>query len=312
MLFTQHNTLLIPLLIGFLLDALIGDPQWLPHPIRFFGKIISFCDKKFNYPPRQKFKGLVVATTLVVFTFVSLFVIQKIFSQINYADYIFNSIMFFFAISNHSLISESFRVEKYLRNGDLEKARYYLSWIVGRDTQNLSAHKIRTATLETMSENLSDGVIAPMFFYLIGGIPLMFTYKMINTLDSMIGYKNDRYREFGWFSAKILDDAANFFPARLTAFFMFLCCPRKLVAKHIFTFARCHTSPNSGYPESALSGILNCQFGGPNTYKGKEVIKPYIGNNPRELSSKDFTIAASVNISSSIIALVISIIIILL
>lgn len=297
----------LPMLIGFVLDAIIGDPHKLPHPIRLFGNCISFFEKILNKGSHRRAKGVVVGAVLVASTFLILYLIERLLSDYKIAFYAFNSIMFFYAISNRSLIEESYRVEKYLRIGDIPKARYYLSWIVGRDTENLSPSKIRISVMETMSENLSDGVIAPIFFYVIGGVPLMFAYKMINTLDSMIGYKNERFLDFGWFSARILDDSANFIPSRLTALLMFVCCPKRRVAKTILKFARCHTSPNSGYPESALAGILNCRFGGPNTYNGKIVDKPYIGSNERELDASDFRKTAITNISVSVLAIIISV-----
>lgn len=298
----KNMDMLIPMLSGFLLDAIVGDPQKLPHPIRLFGRIISFFEKKYNKGSHRKLKGVAVGFFLTSAVFAVLFATERCIASYTVVYYIFNTIMFFYAISNRSLITESYRVEKYLRLNDMENARYYLSWIVGRDTDSLSEHKIRTAVLETMSENLNDGVIAPIFFYMLGGIPLMFAYKMINTLDSMIGYKNQRFLDFGWFSARILDDAANFIPSRLTALFMFLCCPKMRVIQNILRFGRCHSSPNSGFPESALSGILDCRFGGGNLYGGVLVEKPYIGNNDRTLTPKDFNKAAIINISVSLLA----------
>lgn len=292
---------LIPLIAGLLLDALLGDPRWLPHPIRLFGNMIAFCELEFNRGKHRKMKGVFVGLGLVLLVFGVLYGIQILLKELPVAKHIVNTILFFYAISNRSLIAEAMKVEQKVKKGDLPAARKQLSWIVGRDTSQLSFHQIRTATLETLAENLSDGVIAPLFFYAIGGIPLMMAYKMINTLDSMIGYKNDRYKDFGWFSARILDDAANYLPARLTAFFMVLFPPSARGFRFIRKYARKHASPNSGYPESALAGILNCRFGGPNVYHGKVVEKPYIGENNRELTHADVLLAAFANIRVTLI-----------
>ena len=174
-----------------------------------------------------------------------------------------------------------------LKTNGLQGGREQLSYIVGRDTRNLSEQQIRTAVLETLAENLSDGVIAPLFYYALGGVPAMLAYKMANTLDSMIGYKSEKYREFGWFAARF-DDVVNFVPARITALLMVVLSlsPRGLA--YIFKFGHKHSSPNAGYPEAALAGILNCRFGGPNVYHGQLVEKPYIGANPRTLTNTDF------------------------
>lgn len=294
--FAVYSDFLIPLIGGIILDALLGDPRWLPHPIRLFGKMIAFCEQRFNKGNRRKRNGVFVASGLVLMVFFLLFAIEWLLADFPIMKNSINTILVFFAIANRSLISEAMKVEKQIVKEDLVAARKQLSRIVGRDTSRLSFQQIRTATLETLAENLSDGVIAPLFFYAIGGVPLMFAYKMINTLDSMIGYKNEKYRDFGWFAARILDDAANFIPARLTAFFMVLIPPSVRGFRFIRSYARCHASPNSGYPESALAGILNCRFGGPNIYHGKLVEKPYIGEHERELSHADVLRACIINV----------------
>jgi adenosylcobinamide-phosphate synthase len=185
-------------------------------------------------------------------------------------------------------------VEKVLSNEGLEAGRKRLSWIVGRDTSQLNTTQIRTAVLETLAENLSDGVVAPLFYYAIGGLPLMFAYKMVNTLDSMIGYKSERYRQFGCFAART-DDVFNFIPARVTALLMLLVTFRWNVLPFVLKYGPKHASPNSGYPESAMAGILKCRFGGPNVYHGVLVEKPFIGTNQREITAKDIRRACAVN-----------------
>ncbi len=237
-----------------------------------------------------------MASALVLFVFFFLYGLERILSPYPVALLAVNTVLFFYAIGNRSLISEALKVEKLVEKGDIPAARKQLSRIVGRDTSQLTEKQIRTATLETLAENLSDGVIAPLFFYALGGIPLMMAYKMVNTMDSMIGYKNEKYRDFGWFAARILDDAANWIPARLTAFLMVSLPPSRRGFRFVRTFAGNHSSPNSGYPESALAGILNCRFGGPNIYHGKLVEKPYIGDNDRNLIHADVIHACCVNV----------------
>jgi len=186
----------------------------------------------------------------------------------------------------------------------LEKGRAQVARIVGRDTANLDAQEIRTAALETLAENLSDGVIAPLFWFMLLGVPGMAAYKMINTLDSMIGYKTDRYKDFGCWAAHI-DDIANWIPARLTALLMVFAAGRPSLLKFVHRYGRNHASPNSGYPESALAGILNCRFGGTHTYFGQEFYKPFIGENPRELTTQDASRAIRINIISELLMLAI-------
>lgn len=294
--FITYQDFLIPLLGGLLLDAFIGDPHRLPHPIRLFGSMIALCDRQFNRGNHRKRNGVLVASGLVLLVFLFLLGLERILTPYPAVLLIINTILFFYAVSNRSLISEAMKVEMLVVKGDIPAARKQLGWIVGRDTSQLTAKQIRTATLETLAENLSDGVIAPLFFYALGGIPLMMAYKMVNTMDSMIGYKNEKYRDFGWFAARILDDAANFIPARLTALLMVLFPPSGRGFRFIRKYAGCHSSPNSGYPESALAGILNCRFGGPNVYHGKLVEKPYIGENDRDLSHADVLRACFINI----------------
>ena len=166
--------------------------------------------------------------------------------------------------------------------------------IVGRDTHDLSAQEVRTAALETLAENLSDGVIAPLFWYMLLGVPGMLAYKMVNTLDSMIGYKTERYKDFGCWAAHI-DDIANYIPARLTALLMVFAAGRPQLVRFVWKNGRNHASPNSGYPEAALAGILNCRFGGPHYYFDQLFDKPYIGENDRMLTTNDMKKAIRVN-----------------
>lgn len=297
---SSYSLFFLPLLFGLLLDALIGDPHRLPHPVRLFGYLIAKLEGFCNRGAHRKLKGAIVSSSLVLLVFVSFYFFCEVLRPQPLWYILFTTIFFAYGISSRSLIDEAGKVEKALVSGDLPRARRWLSWIVGRDTDRLNEAAVRRATLETLAENLSDGVIAPLFFYLIGGLPLMMAYKMVNTLDSMIGYKNDRYRDFGWFAARILDDVANYIPSRLTAYLMVLLpySPRGL--SFIRRFGRAHSSPNSGFPEAALAGILDCRFGGPNYYHGRLVDKPYIGENPRGLTHADFLKAVRINLRTAL------------
>lgn len=294
----------IPILLGSILDALLGDPYSLPHPIRFFGSLISFFERHWNQGNHRKLKGAVMTLLLVSSVWFFFTVLLHWTKEFVFLNLIITSVFFFYGVSSRSLLDEAWKVERKLILNDLTGARKQLSWIVGRDTEHLSASQIRMATLETLSENLSDGVVAPLFYYGIGGIPAMMAYKMINTLDSMVGYKSERFRLFGFFSAK-LDDVANFIPARLTAFFMIVVSGSIRALHFVRRYGSKHASPNSGYPESALAGILNCRMGGPNVYHGEVVVKPYIGSDSRDVGHNDFLKACTINIKVTIICVLV-------
>ncbi len=304
----EINYTLLTIIIGITLDTIIGDPYWLPHPIRVFGNMISYFEKKFNKGSHKVLKGALTWLSLNSIVFILFLAIQLILNKYELILSIINGIFFFYCISSRCLIHEGLKVEKYLVNNDITGARKQLSMIVGRDTDTLNPSQIRSSVIETLSENLSDGVIAPLFFFAIGGIPLMMVYKMCNTLDSMIGYKNEKYKDFGCFSAKA-DDVTNFIPARLTALIMIIASFSKRALLFIFKYGKSHSSPNSGYPESAIAGILNCRLGGPNNYFGKTVTKPYIGSNPRPLTHSDIIKTCLVNGVSSFIGYIIVILI---
>ena len=213
-------------------------------------------------------------------------------------------LLIFFCLAGTTLIREV-RQTFLAVDRSLEDGRKQVARIVGRDTSELSAQEIRTAALETLAENLSDGVIAPLFWLVVGGVPGMLAYKMVNTLDSMIGYKTERYKDFGCFAAR-LDDVANYLPARITAFLMVLASDRLSLLKFVAQYGSKHASPNSGYPEAALAGILNCRFGGPHTYFGQLFDKPYIGENDRPLTTDDMRIAIRINRTAECLALLFS------
>ncbi|MBE9509803.1 MAG: cobalamin biosynthesis protein CobD [Bacteroidetes bacterium] len=296
---SEFYQIAIPLIIGFILDSLLGDPLWLPHPIRWFGNVISSFENKLNNKKKTTLKGCCTALVLISATYFAFYGILEFSRPFKYIYYPLASVFVFYGLANQSLITESLKVEHKLTNEGLEAGREQLSCIVGRDTSQLSENKIRIAILETLSENLSDGVIAPLFYYAIGGIPLMLAYKMVNTLDSMIGYKNERYRQFGFCAAKF-DDIANFIPARITALLMIFITLSRRGFTYVLKFGHKHTSLNAGYPEAALAGILDCRFGGSNVYHGKLVEKPFIGTNNKPITQNDIYKACIINYVTSL------------
>ena len=288
------------LFTGFLLDQILGDPEKWPHPIVAFGKAISFFEKRFNKGRFRFLKGTFTTLLLTGSVFaVSFFGLKLILDYSSTIWYVATSIIVFFCLAGCTLRKEVRMVFEAL-NESTEKGRNQLSRIVGRDTQYLCPQQIRTAALETLAENLSDGVIAPLFWFTLFGAPGILTYKMINTLDSMIGYKNDRYQLFGRFAAK-LDDVANYIPARITALIILLVAGKTDKIRKTFINGKNHASPNSGYPEAALAFILNCRFGGPNYYFGQLVEKPYIGTQEKQLTNRDLQIAIKTNKYSELV-----------
>ncbi|MBD5357608.1 MAG: cobalamin biosynthesis protein CobD [Bacteroides sp.] len=296
---------IIPLLIGWLLDLLFGDPIQLPHPIVWYGKAISKLEHRFNCGSHRKIKGGFVAVGLIVTVFIAASFILKFITPIKWLEIIVQSVAVFYCLAGTTLIREVRMTFKAV-DKSLDDGRRQVGRIVGRDTSNLSAQEIRTAALETLAENLSDGVIAPLFWYTLLGVPGMLAYKMVNTLDSMIGYRNARYREFGCVAAHI-DDIANYIPARLTALLMIIASGHISLLGFVRKYGRQHASPNSGYPESALAGILNCRFGGPHDYFGERVDKPYIGDTYRDFTTVDATTAIRINRSAEVLAVILTI-----
>lgn len=290
------------LLGGFLLDTWWGDPRRLPHLIVGYGQLISFAEKRLNRDRYLFVKGMLLTLLYVSLSFTIPFVLKMFLYQfgLTYLWVGIGLVLLFYCLANKTLVKEGYAVFSELNTKGLAAGRQRLSWIVGRDTSNLSAHQIRTATFETMSENLSDGVIAPLFYFAILGVPGAMAYKMINTFDSMIGYKNDRYEKFGKSAAK-LDDLANLIPARLTAFLMLLVSFKIQGIGVVVREGKKHTSPNAGYPEAALAYILNCQFGGPNVYGGKIVEKPFIGTKKRDIKHQEIRQVAFINYSVTLV-----------
>ena len=288
----------IAFIIGWLADFVFGDPALLPHPIVWFGRMISFGEKRLNRGSHRKMKGALMAIFLIVFVFAVAWLIRWwLIRQALWLVWVFDAVVVFYCLAGTTLIREVRAVFVAL-DRSLEEGRAQVARIVGRDTSELSAQEVRKAALETLAENLSDGVIAPLFWLMLLGTPGMLAYKMVNTLDSMIGYHTERYLDFGCWAAHI-DDIANYIPARLTALLM----GGKL--GFIRKYGRNHASPNSGYPEAALASILDCQFGGPHKYFGEMFYKPFIGDHDRELSTADMKTAVRVNRTAEVIMVII-------
>lgn len=285
-----------PLLIGWALDLWLGDPHWLPHPIVGFGRLIAGGERRLNHggDRRRFWAGTLLTVLLVTGVFAVCAGIQAWLAQLHpWAGVGSAATAVFFGLAHRTLIAEGRAVFRAL-DKNLDAGRVQLARIVGRDTTRLDAPQVRTAVFETMAENLSDGVVAPLFYYALGGVPAMLAYKMVNTLDSMIGHHDARYEWFGKTAAR-LDDIANLIPARLTALLMVLVSGSARGLRFVARYGRAHASPNSGYPEAALAGILDLRFGGPLVYEGERVEKPWIGENPRPIAAGEIALVVRVN-----------------
>ncbi|MDD2463513.1 MAG: adenosylcobinamide-phosphate synthase CbiB [Desulfobulbus sp.] len=269
---------------AFALDSLLGDPRWLPHPIRWMGKAIEVAEPRF----RRWFANELVAGGLFAFTLIlgcwglSALVVSLAYRAHSLAGFLVETVLLFYCFSARSLSQAAMEIYVSLGAGHVDTARSQVAMIVGRDVERYQSDDIARATVETVAENAVDGVISPLFFAALGGAPLALAYKMVNTLDSMVGYKNPRYLLFGRIAARI-DDLANALPARFSV--MLIALASRLVTntssglalKTAWAEGKNHASPNAGYPEAAFAGALGVQMGGPNYYHGKLVEKPYIG-----------------------------------
>lgn len=293
-------TFLYILIAGFVLDLCLGDPKWLPHLIVGYGNLIGKGEQLLNRGNYRFVKGMFLTVLLVgLSVVVPWFFIAYLRSESWLMDEILvSTIAVFYCLANKTLVKEGKAVIHELSQHGIEAGRKRLSWIVGRDTSELNEQQVKKATFETMSENLSDGVIAPLFWFACLGVPGIMAYKMINTFDSMIGYKNERYEQFGKFAA-ILDDVVNYVPARITAVLILIVKGKLNGIRFVFTHGKKHSSPNAGYPEAALAFVLECQFGGPNLYGGKLVEKPFIGLHKRMLLDHEINDVAWINYAAS-------------
>ncbi|RZB29603.1 MAG: adenosylcobinamide-phosphate synthase [Desulfobacteraceae bacterium Eth-SRB1] len=279
---------------AYVVDIIIGDPRRFPHPVVIIGKAVKYLEDKIRllYPFDKKKGGIILWFAVVIpVYFITCGAIKGCLLINPLFGAIITVLLASLTLATKSLYNESKVVLNALNRGDIEEARKSLSMIVGRDTENLNEQGICRAVIETVSENLSDGIVAPMFYLAIGGVPLAMAYKAINTLDSMVGYKNARYGDIGWFSAK-MDDIWNWIPARLTGFIIILAAfILRLNWRDSWRImrrdGRNHSSPNSGMPEAAAAGALNIQLGGKIQYFGKIFHKPMIGDRIKEIDRDD-------------------------
>ena len=298
---------------GFILDLIFGDPHWLPHPICLIGNLIGFLEKNLRRLLAPGKTALLLGGALMVVIVLSLsyavpYAVLMLAEQVSpWLRFALETVMFYQIFATKCLRDESMKVYTALHNNDLEDARVKLSWIVGRDTKELTAEEVTKGAVETVAENTADGIIAPMFYMFIGGAPLAFLYKGINTMDSMVGYKNDKFLYFGRCAAK-LDDVANFIPARITGILMILASyflnMNSAGAWKIFWRDRYnHLSPNSAMTESVTAGALNIQLGGDHYYFGKLVHKDTIGDNIRPVEAEDIVAVNNLLYMTAVISL---------
>lgn len=283
---------MISILVAVILDFLIGDPYNFPHPVKAMGKIISLEErigrKLAKNSTGLKITGFVIVVLNITIGFVMPLLLLKVLQENKILFFVINTYLIYTCIAARNLHYEAIMVSKALEKG-LEEGRKRLSYIVGRDTKNLNEDEIIKATVETVAENTSDGVIAPLFYIFIFGASGGLAYKFINTMDSMLGYKNEKYENLGYFPAKT-DDLFNLIPARLTALLMNISSIGRFSffnGVKIVKRDRCnHKSPNSGYPESAVAGLLGIQLGGGNYYFGKYIDKPSIGDSLSKINKE--------------------------
>lgn len=283
-----------------LLDLLIGDPRWLPHPVIGMGKAISGLEAAIRRRvPARRFKAaglllpLCVAGGTLLLTWAAIWLLARVSPWLAAGAHV---VLIATTIAAKGLRDAGLEVKGALDRGDLPAARHSLSMIVGRDTDGLPAHEVARGAVETVAENIVDAVVSPLFYALIGGAPLAMAYRAVNTLDSMVGYKNEKYLHLGWASAR-LDDIANYIPARLTALLLVaIAWLQKLNASRAWRTvrkdARLHPSPNSGYPEAAVAGALGIRLGGENVYHGVKSFRAYMGEKTRETEADDIKQAA--------------------
>lgn len=304
---------LISIYLGYILDLIIGDPYSFPHPVKYIGKLIktleSFIRRVFKTEGLLKFGGFILCIATVAIAYIVTYLFVNIF-KFNYILYILvNGFVIYTTLATKCLKDEAIKVYNVLKTGDLEKSRIQLSYIVGRDTTELNEKEIIRATVETVAENAVDGIISPMFYAFVGGAPLAMAYKAINTLDSTVGYKNDKYLNLGFASAK-LDDIVNYVPARLSVLFMPIASMiLGYNAKNSFKIGirdrKNHKSPNCALSEGAVAGALGIQLGGTNVYFGKEVYKPTIGDKMTNINVENIMDTNRIMYMSSLVSLII-------
>ncbi|HHV81306.1 MAG TPA: adenosylcobinamide-phosphate synthase CbiB [bacterium] len=306
------------IVMGYIADLIFGDPYWFPHPVRFIGRFISSFEnllrRLVHSETSEKIAGFILTGVTVVISYLVVWILLKI--SLSVSTLLFHIVNIFFiytVLATRCLGDEAKKIYRYLINGDINNARKALSYIVGRDTEKLDVQGICRAVIETVSENTSDGIVAPLFYLFLGGVPLAMAYKAINTLDSMVGYKNERYINMGMASAR-LDDIANFIPARLTSFLIAIASfitglnPRRSLSI-MLRDGRNNPSPNSGYPEASMAGALGVRLGGPSSYGGQIVEKPYIGDPEDTVTPEHIILSTRVMYVTSLLALITGLII---
>ncbi|NLV88472.1 MAG: cobalamin biosynthesis protein CobD [Tissierellia bacterium] len=299
------------IILAVILDFILGDPYSFPHPVKLMGRIISLEDKVARRIAKTnkglKFAGFIIVVINISLGFLIPFLLLKAIKPYNILYNIVNVYLIYTCIAARSLHYEAMKVYKALNLG-IEEARIRLSYIVGRDTKNLSEEGIVRATVETVAENTSDGVIAPLFYITLLGAPGGLAYKFINTMDSMLGYMNEKYKDLGYFPAK-LDDIFNFLPARITGLLMSLGSIGRFNLvngiKIMFRDRKNHKSPNAPYPEGAVAGLLGIQLGGSNYYHGKLVEKPTIGDKINPINKKHIKNSIEIMYRSQVLLVVI-------
>lgn len=289
---------IIALILAYIIDLVIGDPKTWPHPVKGFGKLIYFFENKFNQNNYRRLKGTIIVIILAINLFLLTFFVVYFAYKIHWGvGIVIEAMIIATTIAQKSLTEAALDVYEPLQQHNLFLARKKLGEIVSRDTATLGEEEIVRGTIETVAENTSDGFTAPLFWAVIVGAPGAIFYRFVNTCDSMIGYKSDRYKDFGWFAAK-LDDVINYIPARLTAFIIAFFNKRKLkitfcsLWTSIHKDAKSHVSPNSGYLEATFAYLLQVQLGGPNLYKGNVYERATMGTdvtNPQLLTAVKIT-----------------------
>ncbi len=285
--------------LGYLWDLIFSEPKRIIHPVVLIGNLISLIEKllyKEESSNKAKFiKGIVLNILVLYIVFFAVFIIVKVALYINFYFYILISgILVSFTISTESLKKVAMEIHNLLKDGNIIEAREKVGMIVGRDTENLDEKEISRAVIETVAENIVDGITSPLFYGMIGGAPLAFLYRAVNTLDSMVGYKNNRYLFFGRFSAKI-DDVFNYIPARITSLLIILVSyiypslNGKNAFRTVINDAKKHPSPNGGYTEGAAAGALEIRLGGENYYFGEKSTREFMGENIQEINKDKIT-----------------------
>ena len=275
------------LALGVLMDLLLGDPRWLPHPIRGMGLLIRALERFLRKIPFEEVSGCILVCAVL------LTVVSAVTVTLHWGGFPVAAYWIFTCLAVRNLDQESNKVIAALRDGDLHRARTLVGYLVGRDTGHLSDKDVTRAVFETVAENMSDAIVAPLFYLAILGVPGMVAYKAVNTMDSMVGYKNDRYLRFGWAAAR-LDDIANYIPARITAGLIVLMAALvrlrwRAAIRVVLRDAHLQPSPNAGYPEAALAGALGVRLGGLNHYFGHPVQKPFLGDPLEDLQWNRFS-----------------------